>query len=115
MSYGLSLRLFPEPVRTVDFSSLSGSYIGVGTSFDHPIRIIFVQNLTDQTLMFSFNGIDDHFPLPEMGFLLLDVTANKAVSQGYYIQEGQRLYVRELGAAATSGSVYVSTFYGAGV
>lgn len=115
MSYSLALRLYPETVRTLAFGSISGTYAGIGTSFSHPIRILFVQNLTDQTLMFSFDGVNDHFPLPEMGFLLLDVTANKSVSQGFFIQEGQRLYVKDIGVNPTAGAVYVSVFFGQGV
>ena len=114
-NYSLALRLFPETVRTTAFGAIGAGYTAIGTTFDHPIRVLFVQNLTDKTLMFSFNGVDDHFPLPAMSFLLIDVTANSSVSQGFYIQEGQRIYVKDLGAAPASGAVYVSVFYGQGV
>jgi hypothetical protein len=107
----LAIRMLPEPVRSLAFGSISGTYAGIGTSFSNAIRIIFVQNLTDSTLMFSLNGIDDHFPLPANGFLLLDVTANKTLPQGAFIAEGTRIYVKEVGAPSM-GNVYVSTFYG---
>ena len=114
MSYALAIRLAPEPVRSLAFGAISGAYMGIGTAFSHPIRIIMIQNLTDVSLMFSFDGVDDHVPLPGSGFLLLDVSTNKGTSNGFYIAEGTRIYVRDLGAPATVGSVYVSVFYADG-
>jgi hypothetical protein len=107
------IRILPEPVRTLGFASIGAGYMGVGTAISHPARILFIQNLTDQTLMFSLNGIDDHFPLPGSGFLLLDVTANKIFQAGAFVSEGTRLYVKDLGVAPGSGSVYFTVFYGA--
>jgi hypothetical protein len=75
--------------------------------------MIFVQNLTDTNVMFSLDGVNDHFPLPVNGFLVLDITANKTVDTGFFIAEGQRLYVKELLAAPSSGAVYFTVFYGA--
>ena len=107
----LALRLVPEEVRELPFGSIVAGYMGVGTAFTNPIRIIFIQNLTEALLMFSLNGIDDHFPLPANGFLLLDVTTNKTQASGFFIADGTRVYVRE-SAVPTTGSVYVSAFYG---
>lgn len=107
----LAIRMLAEPVRSLDFSGISGTYAGIGTSFDDPIRIIFIQNITDALLMFSFDGINDHFPLNTDSFLLLDVTANKTIDQGCFFAQGTRLYVKEIGTPST-GSVYVSVFYG---
>lgn len=110
----LAIRLLAEPVRTLAAASIGAAYMGIGTGLDNPSRIIFVQNLTDATVMFSLDGITDHFPLPTGGFLLLDVTTNRTLSQGCFISQGQRLYVKEEGTGPTTGSVYVSSFYGSG-
>jgi hypothetical protein len=107
----LSIRLRFEPVRELAFGSISGTYMGVGSALSNPARQIFIQNLTDATLMFSFNGIDDHFPLPENGFFLNDITSNKTQAHGFYLAEGERLYVKEIGNP-TSGSVYFTVMYG---
>ncbi len=104
-----------EPVRTLAFGSISGTYMGVGTPISNAARQFFIQNLTDETLMFSFDGVNDHFPLPSEGFLLNDVTSNKTSLQGFYLAEGTRLYVRELGAAPTTGAVYFTVFYGTSI
>ena len=107
----LSIKLLPEAVRSLAFGSISGTYAGVGNPLSNPSRILLIQNYTDALLMFSFDGISDHIPVAPNGFVLLDITANKTVSQGFYIAEGTRMYVKEIDTP-TSGSVYVSSFYG---
>lgn len=106
------IRLAAEALRSLGFGSIGAAYAGVGTRFENPVRIFFAQNLTNAALMFSLDGTNDHFALPQGGFLLLDVTGNKANTQGFYIAESTRLYVKEIGNP-TSGSVYLSLFYGA--
>jgi hypothetical protein len=108
-----SIRLLAEPVRTLAFGSIVAGYTGIGTGLTNPCRIVFIQNLTDSLLMFSMDGVDDHFPLPSNGYMILDVTGNSNTNlQGFYISRGQRFYVKQIGVP-TSGSVYVSAFYGA--
>lgn len=108
----LSIRLRPEPVRSLAAAVLTGVYAGVGTSVENPVRIFLLQNLTDVILMFSFDGIDDHFPLASNGYVILDVTANRTREDGFFISEGDRLYVKEIAGNATTGGVYFTTFYG---
>jgi len=108
----LAIRLDIEPVRSIDFGSIGAAYTGIGTAMTRPIRMFFLQNLTDVDLFFSLNGIDDHFPLPANGYLLLDITSNKTIPQGFFLAEGQRVYVKELGVP-TNGTVYLTTFFGA--
>lgn len=107
-----AIRVAAETVKTLNFAAIGAAYMGIGTAFSNPIRLLFVQNLTDAALMFSLDGINDHFPLPALGYMILDVTTNKSLKQGWFIAEGQRVYVKNL-AVPTSGDVYVSAFYGA--
>ena len=108
----LAIRMVPEAVRSLGFASIGIAYMGVGTSLDYPARMIVIQNLTDEEVMFSFDGIDDHIPLPTRGHLVLDISANKTLSTGFFMAEGQRLYVKHTGSAPTLGSVYFSAFHG---
>src|SRR5690606_3867349 len=113
MAFNLSVKLVPETVRSLAGAAIGAAYMGIGTAFEHPVRIIMIQNLTDQIVMFSFNGIDDHVPLPANGFLLLDVMANKSSpGGGFYIAEGTRIYAKDAGVSPSTGFVYVSVFYG---
>jgi hypothetical protein len=110
------IRLALEPVRTLAFGSISGTYMGVGTAISNPARVFWVNNLTDTDLMCSFDGVNDHFPLPSGGFVILDTTSNKTITQGFYLAEGTRLYVKELsGTPAAAGSVYFTVFYGSAI
>jgi hypothetical protein len=112
---GQEIRIMLEPVRHLDFGTISGTYMGVGTPISNAARQFFIQNLTDETLMFSFDGVNDHFPLPSEGFLLDDITSNKTSLQGFYLTEGTRLYVRELDTPPGTGSVYFTVFYGTSI
>jgi hypothetical protein len=108
----LAIRLVPEPVRTIAAGSIGVGYSLIGsTGFENPCRIFYLQNLTDATLMFSFNGVDDHFPLLSNSFLLLDITSNKTVDVGAFIAQGQPVYVKQVGVP-TGGAVYLTVFYG---
>lgn len=94
-----------EEVRTLPHGSIGVAYMGIGTMFDKPIRHIVISNFTDVALMFSFNGINNHFPLPSNSFLSLDATKNNALEKNFFIGKGQRIYVK---GAPTLGSVYVA-------
>jgi len=110
----LALRLMPEPVRSIAFGAVSPVYMGIGSSMTRPIRMLVLQNLMDIPVMISFDGIDDHLPMAANGYLVLDIAANKTVPEGFFLAEGQRLYIKQLGAiAATINAVYLTTFYGA--
>ena len=108
----LAIRMVPEAVRSLDGAAIGTVYMGVGTALDNPARIIVIQNLTDAEVMFSFDGIDDHIPLPTRGHIVLDISANKTIQTGFFMAEGQRLSVKHTGSQPTTGSVYFSSFYG---
>jgi len=115
-SASIALRLACDPVRTAAFGVISPVYAGVGIAFTSPVRIFHLQNLTDTILMFSYDGVNDHFPLATQSFLVLDVTANQALTQGFFMAQGQRLYVRDMAAegfnAPTIGDVWLTAYVG---
>lgn len=108
----LAVRMLMEPQRTLASGVIGAAYMGVGTAVEHPIRQFFIQNLTDKTLQFSFDGINDHFPLPRNGFFLSDISSNESISNAFFLAQGDRLYVKTIGGAPTTGSVYFSVVYG---
>jgi hypothetical protein len=115
MSASLPIRIKSETQRTITAATIAGSpgvYLGIGTAFANPIRIFYLFNQTDALLQFSWDGINDNFVLPSEGFILLDITSNKTLpAGGFYLAEGDRVYVKTLGTP-TVGSVYLSSFYG---
>lgn len=108
----LSSRLQFEELRSLAAGSISGTYMGVGTSLNFPARTVLVQNYTDQRLIFSLDGITDHFVLDGGTQLIFDIQANKSNMEGFYMAAGDRLYVKEDSVTPLSGSVYFSTIYG---
>lgn len=109
MSSGIQLRA--DAQRSIAASSVGTGYTAIGASFPFPMRILKVDNLTDALLQFSFTGNTDHFVVPAGGFLLVDVCTNEVQSSGLFISVGTILYVKQSGVP-TTGSVYVTTFYG---
>jgi len=106
----LTVRLAAEPLRSLAFGSISGAYMGIGTAFENPCRIIHITNTTDVVLTYSFDGIHDHFVVASMGFILLDVMMNSSsVGGAWNIAQGTRVYVK---GAPTSGNTYLAVFYG---
>jgi hypothetical protein len=108
----LASRLQFETLRSLAFGSISGAYMGVGTSITHPARAIMVNNTTDVLLIFSMDGVNNHFVVPATTSIVLDIQANKSLMSGFYLGQGDRLYVKDNGDAATLGAVYFSVMYG---
>ena len=107
----LSVRMLAEVIRSLAFGAISGAYMGIGGGFLFPSRLLVIQNLTDAQLMFSFDGVNDHLTLPASSNIVLDVTTNQSLTQGNYWSVGTRVYVKEIGMPS-SGSVYITSFYG---
>ena len=113
MSYGHSIRFLSETVRTLAFGSIpaAGTYAGIGTTVDHPARMLLIQNFTDAMIMFSLDGIEPNFPLIESSHFVLDIAANQTGENGFFLAEGDRLYATRVGVP-TLGAVYFTAFYG---
>lgn len=117
----IAIRLLCDPVRIRTAIAgpngpITNMYLGIGTSFTSSVRIFHIQNLTDTTLMFSYDGVNDNFPLASQSFLVLDVAANQTLPQGFFMAQGQRLYVRNMVAEGfnppTIGSVWLTVYVG---
>jgi hypothetical protein len=107
----LAIRLVPETIRTLAGTSVVAGYTAVGTAFLHPSRLLILNNLSDQSVMFSFDGVHDHVAIAGPGSFVLDVSSNKGVAGDLFIAQGTIIYVKRIGTP-TTGAVYVSTFYG---
>lgn len=112
MSQNIAIAVYPEVLRTLAFGSISGTYAGVGTPLKYPGRIYYLVNTTDVLLTFSWDGINDHFVVPSMSHIIIDITSNKTTNGGaFMVAENTRTYVK---GAPTLGAVYLSSFFGNG-
>jgi len=112
MTRSISVKFKAETCRELAHGSIVAGYTAIGTALTHAARLLIVQNLTDAALYFSFDGINNHFPLGSTSHLVVDISANKTIESGFFMAEGDKLYVKQIGAP-TAGSVYFTVFYGA--
>ena len=111
MPYNDSVRAAWAPLRSLGFASIAAGYTGVGTSLNTPVRIVHVLNATDASLMFSWDGVSDHFVLPAGGYMVIDLTTNQGNNGGgFFLPGSKRLYTKRIGVPG-SGSVYFSLVY----
>ena len=103
-----SVSLKPEAIRTLGFASISGTYAIIGTAITNPSQVYYIQNLTDVTITFSQDAVNDHFILPAGGFVLIDAGANKGLYGSLSFNSGTSLFAK---GSPTSGSVYLTTLY----
>lgn len=107
-----SIRLFADPIQSLGFGSIGAAYMGIGAAFDESARIVVVNNLTNTTMMFSWDGVNDHFPIVKLTYLVLTITQNDEEEAEYFaLPAGSRLYVKQV-SAPTLGTVYVTHFRG---
>jgi hypothetical protein len=101
-----------EPLRSIDFGDISGTYALVGIPLTESARLIKFSNDTDANLLVSFNGIDDHDFVSANGFALYDLSTNKADQVGLLeLPVRTRIYVKQQSGAPSSGTFYVTVLY----
>lgn len=107
----MSTRMQFEPQKTLAFGGIGAAYAPVGTPLVNPSRQFVVQNLTNATLQFSFDGVNDHFPLISNAAYDSDNTSNRAGTENFFsLAAGTTLYVKNIGAPG-AGAVYFSSIY----
>lgn len=108
MSNLLSQNLYPNPLKSIDSATFTGSYQALGTALENSCRIVKFTNTSTVNVTVSWDGINDHEILPLGGFLLLDVSANKEKADICEIPKGTQFLVK--GSAGT-GLVYLSSYF----
>jgi hypothetical protein len=104
-------RLQFDSLRSLAYTSLTSTYVAVGSALTHPASQILVQNLTDVTCTFSLDGVNDHFVLPTLGFFLDDITTNKtSPGGGLYLPIGARLWAKTSGSPSQAGIYFTVTY-----
>lgn len=109
------LRINAEELRILDFGDLSEAFAAVGSELAHPAHILTIQNQTDVDIYWSWHEpLIQGFLPANGGHLILDITTNKKWEQGMYLARGITVSAAAVPgqAAPTTGSVYVTAFYG---
>lgn len=101
-------RLLPEPLRSRDSATFTGSYQTLGTPITNPSRILKLTNNSTSLVTVSWDGSTDHEILPAATFVLLDESSNAVSNAVLSAAAATQFYVK--GSAGT-GLVYLSTYY----
>lgn len=102
-----------DPIRSLIFSSITGSYQKFGPVFSHAMRVLNIINPTDGDMMFSFDGTTDNIFVPASGFVLYDLTSDQDQNESFRYQNGSQLYIKYVTAPAKE-TVYGICIYGLG-
>lgn len=100
-------RFIVDTIRTLAFGAIGAAYAAIGAVLASPCRILSIKNLTDQTILFSVDGTNDHFILPTGGFEIIDISANRTTIENFFLSQGTIFYAQHNGVAPTTGAVYI--------
>ena len=101
-----------DPIRTVAFGGISGSFAPIGTPFTNPVRLVCITNNTNGDLFFSDDGVTTHLFIPAGGFKLFDLNTNRTnQGQWWILPANTQFYVKQ-STAPTSGAVYLECLWG---
>jgi hypothetical protein len=112
MSAGSIVALFDE-YRTLAFSSITSSYVAIGTPFAHTVRLLKIINTCDTDMSISFDGVTNNDYIPAGSFSLYDICTNEVTDAGWFFSLGTQVYVKQT-SAPSRGGVFVITLYGQG-
>ena len=107
-----------DAVRSVLFSSITGSYTKFGLPLAHAMRVLHFINDTNGTYMISFDGTTDNVPILADGFSLYDLTSDQDANESFRYENGTQLWVKSIVAptsvAGSSNTFYCVAIYGKG-
>ena len=119
---GFGKRLLFEPMRSIASDDITANYSIAATLQDasgnialaHPARFIMVDNVTDKGMLFSFDGVNDHFMVYAMSSKVLDIGSNKEENGSFFLGKGEVLYIKYIADPTNGTKVYFSVAYGKG-
>ena len=112
MAYGTRGKF--DTVREIAFGAISGTYAAVGAAFADNVRILGLNNSTDQEIYVSLDGVNNNLRMAANSFQLYDLTANRVRDDGLFFAVGDRVFVKEVSAAVGSGAFWVHALAAAG-
>lgn len=101
-----------EPLRSLAFGSISGTYAAVGTALSNPCRLICITNNTDGDMLFTRDTSVDELFIAAGSFKLFDIATNhRPVNQDDFVFiKGTQWYVKQ-DTAPSEGDVYIEVMY----
>lgn len=103
-----------EPMRTLAFGGISGTYAAVGTPLANPVRAFCITNNTQGDLIFSLDStlVAGNMFVAAGSYKLYDVQSNinPQFDDKYVLSVGDQFYVKQV-TAPVDGDVYIECLY----
>lgn len=113
MATGVSRAHF-EPLRTLAFGGISGTYAPVGDPLENQVRAFCITNNTQGDLIFSTDNTvsEGEMFIAKGSYKLYDVQSNmnQNFDDKYVLSIGTQFYVKQ-NTAPTSGDVWIECLY----
>lgn len=110
----MTARALFEPLRTLAFGDISGTYAAVGDPLEQPIRAFCITNNTQGDMIFSIDAdVEDGHMFVAMGsYKLYDIQANinPQFDDKYVLAIGTQFYVKQ-NTAPVSGDVWIECLF----
>lgn len=101
-----------ETIRTLAGSSITMSYLAVGTPTIYTTRILSLVNNSDGDVFFSMDGTNNQFFLPTKSYKIFDLCANRlSTDDRWGIPSNTQFYVKQ-SSTTSSGAVFIELLYG---
>ena len=99
----------PMELRSVTGPTLANPalFYTIGAPLERPARVLKWDNLTDQNVFISVNGVQAFTIIPSGAFFLLDLSTNKTAVEDFFCSEGTQFWANAAVAPLT-GSVYLT-------
>lgn len=97
-----------DPIRTLAFGSISGSYASVGSALSYPAVMVKISNNTEGDMYFTTDTDEDQIFIASGSFALYDLQANMNPKKDdqFVLPVGTQFSVKQI-TSPTSGSVYI--------
>ncbi len=113
MATGVSRAHF-DPLRTLNFSGISGTYAAVGPPLANQVRAFCITNNTQGDMIFSLDNTvsEGHMFIARGSYKLYDIQSNTnpKFDDKFIISIGTQFYVKQL-AAPVSGDVFIECLF----
>ncbi len=110
----MASRAYFEPLRSLAFGGISGTYAPVGTPLQNQVRAFCITNNTEGDLIFSLDNTlaAGNMFIAAGSYKLYDVQSNMNAQfdDKYVLSIGDQFYVKQV-TAPTSGEVYIECLF----
>lgn len=105
-----STALAYEAIKSLDSSTLAGSYLAIGAALSNESRILKIVNSSNVTVTISTNGTTDMDVVPSGSFVLYDAGTNRGNAAPCLVfPKGTQFFAK---GSVGAGLIYVVSLYG---